>query len=134
LFIQKAGRHDHAALRVSASTTTFLQISLQLISLALTRRQKGMFSPLLQGLPPIPDSGDMDLTRILINMMLAIAWAVVAGISFAIVIPLGIRLFNALTPGLDEIEELKKGNMAVALVFATFIISLTAIIVAILIK
>ncbi|UCC87659.1 MAG: DUF350 domain-containing protein [Anaerolineales bacterium] len=93
-----------------------------------------MFSPLLQGLPPIPDSGDMDLTRILINMVLAIAWAVVAGISFAIVIPLGIRLFNALTPGLDEIEELKKGNMAVALVFATFIISLTAIVVAILIK
>jgi uncharacterized membrane protein YjfL (UPF0719 family) len=93
-----------------------------------------MFSPLLQGLPPIPDSGDVNLTRILINMALAIVWAVVAGISFAIVIPIGIRLFNALTPGLDEIEELKKGNLAVALVFATFIISLTAIVVAILIK
>jgi uncharacterized membrane protein YjfL (UPF0719 family) len=93
-----------------------------------------MFSPLLQGLPPIPDSGDVDLIRILINMALAILWAIVAGISFAIVIPIGIRLFNALTPGLDEIEELKKGNLAVALVFATFIISLTAIVVAILIK
>jgi uncharacterized membrane protein YjfL (UPF0719 family) len=93
-----------------------------------------MFSPLLQGLPPIPDSGDVDLTRILINMALAIVWAMVAGISFSIVIPIGIRLFNALTPGLDEMEELKKGNLAVALVFATFIISLTAIVVAILIK
>lgn len=93
-----------------------------------------MFSPLFQGLPPIPDSGDVDLIRILINMALAVAWAVVAGISFAIVIPIGMRLFNALTPGLDEIEELKNGNMAVALVFATFIISLTAIIVAILLK
>ena len=93
-----------------------------------------MFSSLLQGLPPIPDSGDVDIVRILINMALAIAWTVVAGISFAVVIPIGIRLFNALTPGLDEIEELKKGNMAVALVFATFIVSLTAVVVAILLK
>jgi uncharacterized membrane protein YjfL (UPF0719 family) len=76
----------------------------------------------------------LDLIRILINMALAVAWAVVAGISFAIVIPMGIRLFNALTPGLDEMEELKKGNMAVALVFATFIISLTAVVVAIFLK
>jgi uncharacterized membrane protein YjfL (UPF0719 family) len=91
-----------------------------------------MFSPLLQGLPPIPDGGNVDISRILINMALAIAWTLVAGISFAIVIPIGIRLFNALIPGLDEIDELKKGNMAVALVFATFIVSLTAIVVAIL--
>lgn len=93
-----------------------------------------MLSTLFQGLPPIPDSGDVDIVRILINMALAIAWAIVAGISFAVVIPIGIRLFNALIPGLDEIEELKKGNIAVALVFATFILSLTAIVVAILIK
>jgi uncharacterized membrane protein YjfL (UPF0719 family) len=93
-----------------------------------------MFSPLLQGLPPIPDSGNVDIARILINMALAIAWTLVAGISFAIVIPIGVRLFNALIPGLDEIDELKKGNMAVALVFATFIVSLTAIVVAILTK
>jgi uncharacterized membrane protein YjfL (UPF0719 family) len=93
-----------------------------------------MFSTLLQGLPPIPGSGDLDLVRILINMALAVLWAVVAGISFAVVIPIGIRLFRALTPGIDEIEELKKGNMAVALVFAAFIFSLTAIVVAILLK
>ncbi len=93
-----------------------------------------MFSPLLQGLPPIPGSSDLDLVRILINMALAVAWSVVAAISFAIVISIGIRLFRALTPGLDEIEELKKGNMAVALVLATFMLSLAAIVVAILIK
>ena len=93
-----------------------------------------MFSSLLQGLPPIPTSGDVDLIRILINMALAIVWAVVAAVSFAIVIPIGVRLFDALTPGLDEMEELRKGNMAVALVFATFIVSLTAIVVAVLLK
>ena len=93
-----------------------------------------MFAPLFQGLPPIPDSGDVDPARILLNMALAIAWAIVAGISFAVVIPIGMRLFKALIPGLDEIEELKKGNMAIAVVFATFIISLTAIVVAVLLK
>lgn len=93
-----------------------------------------MFSPLLQGLPPIPDSGNIDIVRVLINMAFAVAWTIVAGISFAVVISMGMRLFNALTPGLDEIEELKKGNMAVALVFAVFMICLTAIVVAILIK
>jgi uncharacterized membrane protein YjfL (UPF0719 family) len=92
-----------------------------------------MLSPLLQGLPPIP-GGDVDLVRILINMVLAVVWAVVAAISFAIVIPIGMRLFGALTPGLDEMEELKKGNMAVALVLSVFILSLTAIVVAILLK
>ena len=93
-----------------------------------------MFSPFLQGLPPIPNSGDVDLVRILINMVLAVAWAVVAAISFAVVITIGIRLFRALTPGIDELEELKKGNLAVALVYAAFILSLTAIVVAIFLK
>jgi uncharacterized membrane protein YjfL (UPF0719 family) len=93
-----------------------------------------MFSPLLQGLPPIPGGGGVDIVRVLINMVFAIAWTIVAGISFAIVIPIGMRLFNALTPNVDEMEELKQGNMAVALVFATFIISLTAVVVAILLK
>ncbi len=93
-----------------------------------------MFSPLLQGLPPIPDRGDVDFIRVLINMALAVAWSAVAGISFAVVISIGVRLFSALTPGIDETEELKKGNMAVAVLFAAFIISLTAVVVAILLK
>jgi len=93
-----------------------------------------MSSPLLQGMPPIPDSGGLDLIRILTNMLLAIAWAVVGGISFAVVITIGFRLFRALNPGLNEIEELKKGNMAVAMVLAAFLISLAAVVVAILLK
>ncbi len=93
-----------------------------------------MFSPLFQGLPPIPDSADVDPIRILLNMALAVVWAFVGGVSFVIVISLGVRLFSALIPGLDQAEELKKGNMAVALVYATFILSLTAIVVAVLLK
>jgi len=76
----------------------------------------------------------VDLARVLINMGLAIAWAVVGSISFALAVSIGLRLFNALTPGLDEMEELKQGNMAVALVFTAFILSLTAVVVAVLLK
>ncbi len=93
-----------------------------------------MFSPFAQGLPPIPTGGSVDAGLVLLNMVLAIAWTLVAGISFAVVIPIGMRLFSALTPGIDELEELKKGNMAVALVFAAFILSLAAVVVAILLK
>ena len=37
---------------------------------------------------------------------------------------LSLRLFAALTPGIDELEELKKGNLAVAIVLAAVIISM----------
>ena len=93
-----------------------------------------MCSPLYQGFPPIPDSANIDIARLLLNMGLAIAWTIVAGVSFAVAISIGMRVFNALSPGLDKLEELKKGNMAVAVVFATYIICLTAVVVAILLK
>jgi hypothetical protein len=93
-----------------------------------------MVFPPLQALPPIPDSNQLDLARLLANMGLAIAWTVVAAVSFALAVSIGIRLFSALVPGLDEIQELKKGNLAVATVWAVFMISLTAIVVAVLLK
>jgi hypothetical protein len=94
-----------------------------------------MFSPLWQGqLPPLPAGGGINWGSLLLNMVFAVLWTVVAVVSFAIAIPVAMRLFNALTPGLDEMEELEKGNMAVALVYAFFILSATAVIVAVLVK
>jgi len=93
-----------------------------------------MVFPPWQGWPPIPDSSQIDLADLLANMGLAIAWTLVAAVSFALAISIGIRLFSALVPGLDEIQELKKGNLAVAAVWAAFMICLTAIVVAILLK
>ncbi len=87
---------------------------------------------LLQGLPPIPNGAEVDLGRLLINMALAVLWTAVAGICFAVAISIGLRLFSALLPGLDHLTELRKGNMAVAAVLAVFVISLTAIVIAIL--
>jgi uncharacterized membrane protein YjfL (UPF0719 family) len=44
------------------------------------------------------------------------------------------RIFRSLTPGVDELEELKKGNIAVALVMFGFIIAVSAVVVAVLLK
>jgi hypothetical protein len=86
------------------------------------------------GIPPIPDVDQLDLGRLLINMALAVVWTAVAGVSFAVAVSLGLRLFDALLPGLDYVGEIKKGNLAVAAVLSVFLISLTAIVVAILLK
>ncbi len=88
----------------------------------------------MPGIPPIPDTDAFDLGRLLLNMVLAVAWTAVAGLCFAVAISLGFRLFAALLPGLDYLAELKRGNVAVALVMGIFLISLTAIVVAILLK
>jgi hypothetical protein len=88
----------------------------------------------MQGLPPIPDGSQLDLGQLLINMALAVAWTVVAGVSFAVAISIGLRLFTALLPGLDYVAELKKGNAAVAAMLGAFVLCLTAIVVAILLK
>lgn len=88
----------------------------------------------MPGIPPIPDVNQLDLGRLLINMALAVVWTVVAGVCFAVAISIGLRLVEAILPGLDFVAELKKGNVAVAAVLGVFIISLTAIVVAILLK
>jgi hypothetical protein len=89
---------------------------------------------LLQGLPPIPNGTELDLGHLLINVALAILWTAIAGICFAVAISIGLRLFSALLPGLDHVAELRKGNMAVAAVLSIFVISLTSIVIAILLK
>jgi len=86
------------------------------------------------GIPPIPDVNQLDLGRLLINMALAVVWTVVGGISFAVAISIGLRLMEALLPGLDCVAELKAGNVAVAAVLGVWVLSLTAVVVAILLK
>ena len=44
------------------------------------------------------------------------------------------RIFTVLTPGINELDELKKGNIAVALVMMSFILAVAAVVVAVLLK
>jgi uncharacterized membrane protein YjfL (UPF0719 family) len=58
----------------------------------------------------------------------------VAALIFTVVIVVTMRLFSLLTPGVDEMEELRKGNMAVALVMVGFILAVSLVVVAVLLK
>lgn len=100
-----------------------------------------MLTFLLQGLPPLPTGGGagwtLDLNVILMWVQNAIAviwWTVVAGVAFALIIPAAMFIFNKMTRGVDEMEELKNGNVAVAIVLFGFILSMTLIVITILIK
>ena len=79
----------------------------------------------------------MDVNVILMWIQNAIAviwWTIVSAVAFAIMIPVALFLYNKMTPGIDEMAELKNGNVAVAIVLFGFIVSLTLIVVTILIK
>jgi len=93
-----------------------------------------LHSVLLQALPPIQPQTGFDLVNFLINAVAALLWSVIAAMIFSLVVIVAMRLFTALTPGLNEIEELGKGNIAVALVMLTFILAVAAVVVAVLLK
>ncbi len=50
-------------------------------------------------------------------------WAIVAAISFAFAMGLAIKVFDLLSRGIDEWEEIRKGNWGVALILAAMILS-----------
>ncbi|OQY96062.1 MAG: hypothetical protein B6D41_05410 [Chloroflexi bacterium UTCFX4] len=85
------------------------------------------------GLPPLPGAGP-DFGSIALNMLFAVLWAIVAAVGFAAAIAVGFRVLNLLTPGLNEWEELKKGNLAVGIVWAAFTIAVAIVVYVVLAK
>ena len=57
-----------------------------------------------------------------------LGWALVGAISMGVGLGIALKIFTMLTPGIDEIEELKKGNVSVAIVIAAVIISMGAVV------
>jgi len=69
-----------------------------------------------------------------VNALFLLFWVIVAGIAFAIMAPIAMRVFNRVTPGIDEMAELKNGNMAVALVQGATILAMALLVVAVILK
>lgn len=89
---------------------------------------------LAQGLPiGIPAAGP-DYGRVLLNMVFLLLWVVVSAIAFAIVVPVVMRIFNRMTPGIDEMAELKNGNTAVAIVMSATILAMALLVMAVILK
>jgi uncharacterized membrane protein YjfL (UPF0719 family) len=64
-----------------------------------------------------------ELIVVLWQFARSFGWAIVAAISFAFAMGLAIKVFDMLSRGIDEWEEIRKGNWGVAIIIASMIIS-----------
>jgi len=63
------------------------------------------------------------MTRVLVDYLIAIGWGVVGAVSMACGLAILLRVFDCLTP-IDEWEEIRKGNVSVAIIMAAVILAL----------
>ena len=64
------------------------------------------------------------MDSILPEILKACGWAFLSALLMGVGTGLGVRFFDMMTPGLDEMEELRKGNIAVAIVIAAVILAI----------
>jgi uncharacterized membrane protein YjfL (UPF0719 family) len=67
---------------------------------------------------------------ILVQYLVTLGWAVTGAIAMGIGLGVALKVFTFLTPKIDEMEELKKGNIGVAILMAAVVLA-TAIVVAV---
>jgi len=72
----------------------------------------------------------VNLNTVLLNIAIGMLWAVAGGISLAIVAPIALKIFDWMTKDIDEVEELKKGNMAVGLILFGVILGISIVVAA----
>lgn len=89
---------------------------------------------LAQQLPIGIPSGSPDYGRVLINAVFLLFWVVVSAVAFSIAVPVAMRVFNRMTPGIDEMAELKRGNTAVAIVMGATVLAMVLLVVAVVLK
>ena len=65
---------------------------------------------------------------IFLQYLVTIGWALAGAIAMGIGLGVALRIFTALTPDLNEMEELRKGNLAVAIVLAAVIVAMGIVI------
>ena len=67
---------------------------------------------------------------IILQYLVTVGWAVAGAIAMGVGLGVALRVFTALTPNLDEMEELRKGNWAVAIVLAAVILAMGIVVAA----
>ncbi len=69
----------------------------------------------------------LDLTAQLIEYLRAIGWALTASVGFSVGVAIAIFIFNKLTE-IDEWQEIKNGNIGVALIEVSLIVMIGLIV------
>lgn len=70
----------------------------------------------------------MTWKMLLLQYLVTFGWALVGAVSMGVGLAVALKIFTVLTPGIDEIEELKKGNMGVAIVMAAVILAMGVVV------
>ena len=70
----------------------------------------------------------LDFTAQIIEYLRAVGWAVSAAIGFSVGVAIAVFIFNKLSSDIDEWEEIKKGNMGVALIEVALIVMIGLIV------
>ena len=70
----------------------------------------------------------LDLNAQLIEYLRAIGWAIAASIGFSLGVSIAVFIFNKLSSEIDEWEEIKNGNLGVALIEIALIVMIGLIV------
>ena len=63
------------------------------------------------------------MEHIFLELGRAFAWSLVSALAMGMSLGIVTKIFDAFTPGLNELEELRKGNVAVGIVLAAVILA-----------
>ena len=64
----------------------------------------------------------LGLEETLLQYLRAVGWSITAAVGFAFGVGIALKVFDWLSTEIDEWEEIKKGNMGVALIFISLIV------------
>ena len=64
----------------------------------------------------------LGLEETLLQYLRAVGWSTTAAVGFAFGVGIALKVFDWLSTEIDEWEEIKKGNMGVALIFISLIV------------
>ena len=64
----------------------------------------------------------LGLEETLLQYLRAVGWSITAAVGFAFGVGIALKVFDWLSTEIDEWEEIKNGNMGVALIFISLIV------------
>ena len=64
----------------------------------------------------------LGLEETLLQYLRAVGWSITAAVGFAFGVGIALKVFDWLSTEIDEWEEIKKGNMGVALIFISLFV------------
>ena len=70
----------------------------------------------------------LDFNAQLIEYLRAIGWALTASIGFSLGVAIAVMIFNKLSKDIDEWQEIKNGNIGVALIEVALIVMIGVIV------